>query len=120
MPTCTRSTYARAEGTQSVTIFISSNEGIHTITLRPSTSHLYSHKLTGSYRASALSPVPHIPARLPKSHRLRQQIAVYCAMGGSGFKAVRRAKRTGRSVQGEIGGTVWAVAGAEQAGPTHR
>lgn len=66
MPTCTRSTYARAEGTQSVTIFISSNEGIHTITLRPSTSHLYSHKLTGSYRASALSPVPHIPARLPK------------------------------------------------------
>ncbi|KAI6040756.1 hypothetical protein EDC04DRAFT_1414614 [Pisolithus marmoratus] len=117
----TRSTYARAEDTQSITISISSDEGFQTVTLKPSTSHVRSphhrsHMPKGSCHASALPPVPHIPKSSGRSSgaddddaglvRPRHQMPAGSKIGGSDFKAARRAKREGRSRQGEIGETV--------------
>ncbi|KAI6004480.1 hypothetical protein F5J12DRAFT_893562 [Pisolithus orientalis] len=119
--TRTRTSHARAEDTQSITISIGSDEGFQTVTLRPSASHVRSphhrsHKPKGGYHASALPPVPHISSHLPKSSdrsggidddsgliRPRQQMAAGSKIGGSDFKAARRAKREGRSGHGEIG-----------------
>ncbi|KAI6100355.1 hypothetical protein F5141DRAFT_332435 [Pisolithus sp. B1] len=115
----TRSSYARPEDTQSITISISSDEGMQTVTLRPSTSHVRSHrsqKPKNGCHASALPPAPHAPTHHSKSSgrsgaddddagliRPRQQVAAGSKIGGSDFKAARRAKREGRSGQGEIG-----------------
>lgn len=117
--TRTRSSYGRAEDTQSITISISSDEGMQTVTLRPSTPHARSHrshKPKNSYHTSALPPVPHVPAHVSKSSgrsgaddddagliRPRQKVAAGSKIGGSDFKAARRAKREGRSGQAEIG-----------------
>ncbi|KAI5982412.1 hypothetical protein EDD15DRAFT_126024 [Pisolithus albus] len=119
--TRTRSSYARPEDTQSITISISSEEGMQKVTLRPSTPHARSHrshKPKGTYHASALPPVPHVPAHVSKSSgrsgaaddddaagliRPRQKVAAGSKIGGSDFKAARRAKREGRSGQAEIG-----------------
>ncbi|KAI6169852.1 hypothetical protein EDD17DRAFT_1892140 [Pisolithus thermaeus] len=115
----TRSSYGRPEDTQSITISISSDEGFQTVTLRPSTSHVRSHrsqKPKSGCHTSALPPVPHAPAHHSKSSgrsgaddddagliRPRQQVAAGSKIGGSDFKAARRAKREGRSGHGEIG-----------------
>ncbi|KAI6120212.1 hypothetical protein EV401DRAFT_2171364 [Pisolithus croceorrhizus] len=115
----TRSSYARPEDTQSITISISSDEGMQTVTLRPSTSHVRSHrsqKPKNGCHTSALPPAPHAPTHHSKSSgrsgaddddagliRPRQQVAAGSKIGGSDFKAARRAKREGRSGQGEIG-----------------
>ncbi|KAI6101647.1 hypothetical protein EDD16DRAFT_1716447 [Pisolithus croceorrhizus] len=90
-----------------------------TVTLRPSTSHVRSHrsqKPKSGCHTSALPPVPHAPAHHSKSSgrsgaddddagliRPRQQVAAGSKIGGSDFKAARRAKREGRSGHGEIG-----------------
>ncbi|KAI5988252.1 hypothetical protein EDC04DRAFT_1446066 [Pisolithus marmoratus] len=99
----------------------SPHEGFQTVTLKPSTSHVRSprhrsHMPKGSCHPSALPPVPHIPKSSGHHSgaddddtglvRPRHQMPAGSKIGGSDFKAARRAKREGRSRQGEIGETV--------------
>ncbi|KAI6100359.1 hypothetical protein F5141DRAFT_1141968 [Pisolithus sp. B1] len=88
--TGTRSSYARPEDTQSITIYISSDEGFQTVTLGPllPTSTLIARK---SQRASSgRSGADDDDAALIRPH---QQVVAGYKIGCSDFRGVRHAKR---------------------------
>lgn len=110
------------DDTQSITISISSDEGVQTVTLNPGTSHIHSphprhaHMPKHAYATSALPPVPRIPSHLTSSSRggsndgdgmgllrSREKLGAGSRIGGSDFKAARRAKRGGRTGQADVG-----------------
>ncbi|KIK92881.1 hypothetical protein PAXRUDRAFT_34330 [Paxillus rubicundulus Ve08.2h10] len=112
-----RSTHARADDARSSIAFsISSDEGVRTVTLSTSV-HVRSphpHKSKHTYHTGALPPVPPLPAPMSTSSRRaqgdeddaglirpRQKVTAGSRIGGSDFKAARRAKREGRSQTGQ-------------------
>ncbi|KAL4079895.1 hypothetical protein V8B97DRAFT_660150 [Scleroderma yunnanense] len=123
--TRTRSIHMR-EDTQSITISISSDEGVQTVTLTPGTSHVHSphprhsHRPNHAYPTSALPPVPPIPTHLSSSSRKgyandddgmgllrpRQRVGAGSRIGGADFKAARRAKRDGKTGHADVGEVV--------------
>lgn len=123
--TRTRSIHMR-DDTQSITISISSDEGVQTVTLTPGATHArspharHSHKPKHAYATSALPPVPPVPSRLTSSSREgyandddgmgllrpRQKVGAGSRIGGSDFKAARRAKRDGRTGLADVGEVV--------------
>jgi len=123
--TRTRSVHMR-DDTQSITISISSDEGVQTVTLTPGASHVrsphprHSHKPKHAYATSALPPVPPVPSHLTPSSRdgrandndgmgllrPRQKVGAGSRIGGSDFKAARRAKRDGKTGLADVGEVV--------------
>ncbi|KIJ16116.1 hypothetical protein PAXINDRAFT_11157 [Paxillus involutus ATCC 200175] len=110
-----RSTHTRPDDARSIAFSISSDEGVQTVTLSTST-HVRSphpHKSKHTYHTGALPPVPPLPAHMSSSRRAqgdgddaglirpRQKVAAGSKIGGSDFKAARRAKREGRSQTGQ-------------------
>ncbi|KAF8839038.1 hypothetical protein BDN67DRAFT_1012629 [Paxillus ammoniavirescens] len=110
-----RSTHTRADDARSIAFSISSDEGVQTVTLSAST-HVRSphpHKSKHTYQTGALPPVPPLPAHMSSSRRAqgdgddaglirpRQKVTAGSKIGGSDFKAARRAKREGRSQTGQ-------------------
>ncbi|KAG9309633.1 hypothetical protein JVU11DRAFT_10297 [Chiua virens] len=112
----TRSVHHLPDDARSLTFSLSSDESVHTVTF--TTAHVRPPKTRAKnvYHTGALPPVPPIPAHLvsgSKSRstsqhgddhdgagliRPRQKMGAGSKIGGSDFKAARRAKRDGRSL----------------------
>ncbi|KAN0082434.1 hypothetical protein V8E55_008229 [Tylopilus felleus] len=113
LPTATRPDDAR-----SITFSINSDESIHTVAfsaVRVHSPHPPKTRQKHVYQTGALPPVPPIPTHLASSAtsrcddddtglvRPRQKVAAGSKIGGSDFKAARRAKREGRLAEpGEL------------------
>ncbi|KAF8444145.1 hypothetical protein L210DRAFT_3112617 [Boletus edulis BED1] len=105
--------HIQADDARSLSFSISSDESIHRVTLsaRVQSPHPPRTRHKHMYQTGALPPVPPIPAHLASLSssstarcddddaglvRPRQKVAAGSKIGGSDFKAARRAKREGR------------------------
>ena len=101
----TRSVVHQADDARSIAFSISSDESMHTVTFTTRVHSPRPHKTKHVYQTGALPPVPPIPAHLLGDDdagliRSRQKMASGSKIGGSDFKAARRAKREGRAQNG--------------------
>lgn len=104
----------QADDARSVAFSINSDESVHTVTFTAARVHSpRPHRSKHVYMTGPLPPVPPIPAHLVSTSsrqdegdqdaglvRPRLKMAAGSRLGGSDFKAARRAKREGRAQNG--------------------
>ena len=105
----TRSVVHQSDDARSIAFSIGSDESVRTVTFTTRVRSPRPHKTKHVYQTGALPPVPPIPTHLLGDGddddnagliRPRQKMTAGSMIGGSDFKAARRAKREGRAQDG--------------------